>query len=156
LQLVREQPIDPLCVFINPFQALNPTDWKHIGYVNRRATIGCDFAGIIEEVGDKVERKWNKGDRVCGFVHGGNVVYEEGGAFGEFVTAKGDILMRVPDTMSFEEAATLGVGIITCGQGLYQALALPWPNEPVKESFPILIYGGSSATGMHGIQFAKA
>lgn len=120
------------------------------------ATIGCDFAGIIEEVGSRVTKAWKKGDRVYGFVHGGNAIHGEDGAFGDYLTAKGDLIMRIPDEMSFEEAATVGVGIVTCGLGLYQSLELPFPDQPARESFPILIYGGSSATGMHGIQFAKA
>jgi NADPH:quinone reductase-like Zn-dependent oxidoreductase len=136
-------------------KALNPTDWKHIRFVDTSCTVGCDFAGIVEEVGSAVTKPWKKGDRVFGFVHGSNVVYPEDGAFGEFVTAKGDLLMKIPEDMNFEETATMGVGIMTCGLGLYQSLELPWPAKPAKENFPILIYGGSSATGALGIQFAK-
>lgn len=59
--------------------------------------------------------------------------------------------------MSFEEAATLGVSITTVGQGLYRALQLPLPGQQPREGKeePILIYGGSTATGIFGIQFAK-
>lgn len=38
---------------------------------------------------------------------------------------------------------------------MYKNLQLPLPTEPSKEAFPLLIYGGSTATGMAGIQFAK-
>lgn len=41
------------------------------------------------------------------------------------------------------------------GQGLYQSLELPLPNSSTKTSAPLLIYGGSTATGILGIQFAK-
>lgn len=38
---------------------------------------------------------------------------------------------------------------------MYKRLQLPLPSEPSKVPFPILIYGGSTATGMVGIHFAK-
>jgi NADPH:quinone reductase-like Zn-dependent oxidoreductase len=57
--------------------------------------------------------------------------------------------------MADEDAATLGVGITTVGQSLYQALGLPLPGSGIKAGFPILIYGGSSATGTLAIQYAR-
>jgi NADPH:quinone reductase-like Zn-dependent oxidoreductase len=69
--------------------------------------------------------------------------------------AKADLQIKVPDNVSLEDASTLGVGITTVGQGLYQSLGLPLPTEPAPTPFPILIYGGSTATGTLAIQFAK-
>ena len=43
----------------------------------------------------------------------GNEVCHEDGAFGNYITVKGDIQIKVPENLSFEEAATLGVGITT-------------------------------------------
>jgi len=57
--------------------------------------------------------------------------------------------------MSFEDAATLGVGLTTVAQGLYQELGLPLPPAKVQEPTQVLIYGGSTATGTLAIQFAK-
>jgi NADPH:quinone reductase-like Zn-dependent oxidoreductase len=136
--------------------ALNPTDWKHIGFLKCKATIGCDYAGVVQEVGAEVTLPWKKGDRVMGFTHGGNEVQPEDGSDGEFLLAKGDLQMRIPDWMSFEDACSMPVGILTCGQGMYQTLQLPSPDQPTKEKFPILIYGGSTSTGVYAIQFAKA
>jgi len=62
---------------------------------------------------------------------------------------------KTPNGMSFEDTATLGVGVTTVGQALYMTLKLPLPTEPAKTSFPILIYGGSTATGTLAIQYAK-
>jgi NADPH:quinone reductase-like Zn-dependent oxidoreductase len=61
--------------------------------------------------------------------------------------------------MSFEEAATLGCGITTVGLGMYRHLEVEFLALPLKAPKPggppLLIYGGSSATGTLAIQFAK-
>lgn len=65
-------------------------------------------------------------------------------------------LAKIPESMSFEETATLGTGITSVGQILYMTMKLPLPAEPPAENAPcILIYGGSCATGTLAIQFAK-
>lgn len=135
---------------------LNPTDWKHIEYrAPPGVLVGCDYAGTVEAVGKDVKRQFQKGDRVCGFVHGSNAVQPEDGAFAEYIVAKGDSQLKIPDNLSFEEAATLGVGIASVASGLYQNLNLALPTEPAQDAPPILIYGGSTATGTLAIQFAK-
>jgi NADPH:quinone reductase-like Zn-dependent oxidoreductase len=91
----------------------------------------------------------------------------EDGAFAEYAMVRDGHLAPIPDSMSFEEAATLGVGITSVGQALYMEMGLPLPvvgsaagdKEAVEvdkqsEKF-ILIYGGSTATGTLAIQFAK-
>lgn len=55
--------------------------------------------------------------------------------------------------MSDEDAATFGVGIITCGQALYQSLGLPLPGEGKYGGY-FLVYGGSSGMGTLAIQYA--
>ena len=95
---------------------LNPTDWKHIHYfgdVSAGARVGCDYVGIVEEVGSKVTKSFAKGDRVCGMAHGSNQSCLEDGSFAEYIVVKGDVTIKVPDNLSDEEAATLGVGIQT-------------------------------------------
>ncbi|KAF5023793.1 hypothetical protein F66182_4149 [Fusarium sp. NRRL 66182] len=142
--------------------ALNPTDWRHIR--GRRAKdgciLGCDYAGIVESVGSAVTKKWKPGDRVFGCAHGANIVNPDDGAFAELVSVIGDLQMRMPDSLSFPQAATLGLGTGTVGQGLFQkSLKLQLPQlemaDVVKHDEPVLIYGGGSATGALGIQFAK-
>jgi NADPH:quinone reductase-like Zn-dependent oxidoreductase len=48
--------------------ALNPTDWKHIaaGIAAEDGLSGCDYSGIVEEVGKSVTKAFKKGDRICG------------------------------------------------------------------------------------------
>ncbi|KAK3323916.1 chaperonin 10-like protein [Cercophora scortea] len=136
--------------------ALNPTDWKHIdGALNTGARVGCDYAGVVEAVGSKVTKAFAPGDRVCGLCHGSNRVQFEDGSFAEYIVAKGDLQIKTPDNLTDEQAATLGVGVSTVGQGLYQALQLPLPSTPSPTPIPLLIYGGSTATGILGIQYAK-
>ncbi|KAH8889608.1 putative alcohol dehydrogenase [Thozetella sp. PMI_491] len=136
--------------------AVNPTDWKHIdfGHADVGALCGCDYAGVVEKVGTNVSFK--KGDRIAGFVHGGNRRDHETGSFAEFLISKACVQIKIPDNLSFEQAATMGISAITCGQGLYKSLGLPPPDSPAIETFPLFIHGGSTATGMWGIQFAKA
>jgi len=57
--------------------------------------------------------------------------------------------------MSFEDAATFGVGVASAGQALYMTLKPPLPTEPANVPSPILIYRGSTATGTLAIQYAK-
>lgn len=139
--------------------ALNPTDWKHVEGTFGAGRVGCDYAGVVVEVGKGVTKDFKPGDRIAGFCHGSNKSEAEDGAFAEYIVAKGGIQIKIPDGLSDEAASTLGVGVVTCGQGLYQALKLPLPNDEaaVKAAAgtPILIYGGSTATGILGIQFAK-
>ncbi|KAI1042522.1 hypothetical protein LB505_010889 [Fusarium chuoi] len=142
--------------------ALNPTDWRHIR--GRRAKdgciVGCDYAGIVESVGSAVIKKWKPGDRIFGVAHGANLVNPDDGAFAEVISVIGDLQMRMPDSLSFQQAATLGLGTGTVGQGLFQkSLKLRLPSAAVSDvtrhDEPVLIYGGGSATGALGIQFAK-
>lgn len=136
--------------------ALNPTDWKHIDKMATPGTVsGCDYSGIVEDVGKAVRKNLKKGDQICGFSHGAHTLEPEDGAFAEYIIAKGDLQIPIPKHLSFEEAATLGVAIYTVGQGMYQSLKLPLPSEPAPEPFPLFIYGGSTATGTIAIQFAK-
>jgi NADPH:quinone reductase-like Zn-dependent oxidoreductase len=160
--------------------ALNPTDWyvvfvpldsashyskltlpphrKHIHYEplaaqGKGCTVGCDYAGTVVQVGPKVTKDFKVGDRIAGFTHGVNSVEKEDGCFAEYAVAKGDVQCKLPDNISDEEASTLGVGVTTVGQALYQSLGLPLPGGE-KANEPLLIYGGSTATGSLAIQFA--
>ncbi|KAK3387741.1 putative zinc-binding oxidoreductase ToxD [Podospora didyma] len=157
---IQDVPIPTLrddCVLVKvKAVALNPTDWKHIDYSGvPGATSGCDFAGVIEKIGSKVTKNWNEGDRIAGFVHGCNGVRPDEGAFAEYCVAKGDLWLKIPDNLTDEEASTLGIGITTVGQALYQSLGLPLPGADTKAEFPLLIYGASSATGTLAVQYAR-
>lgn len=136
--------------------ALNPSDWKHVDFMaSPGARLGCDYAGVVEAVGKAVTKEFKKGDRVVGPCYGANAMNHDTGSFGQHIIVKGDVQIKIPDNLSFEEAATLGIGLTTAGQALYQNLKLPLPDSDLKANFPILIYGGSTATGALAIQLAK-
>ncbi|OQV08874.1 hypothetical protein CLAIMM_13088 [Cladophialophora immunda] len=120
--------------------ALNPTDWKHIEWMNHKGLlVGCDYSGVVAETGTGYSKPWKVGDRICGFAHGSNELQPEDGAFAERIAVKADVQMRIPDHMSFEDAATIGVAVVTS----------------FYERRICIHLRSSSATGTVGIQFAK-
>jgi NADPH:quinone reductase-like Zn-dependent oxidoreductase len=141
------------------YVALNPADWTDIdGEEYIGCVIGLDYAGTVVQVGEQVNRAFKSGDRVAGISHGCNILHPDYGAFSEYILVKAEAQMKVPGTMNLEEAASMGVGVITASMGLHRQLGLPLPGlENVSSNDPewILIYGGSSATGSLAIQFAK-
>jgi NADPH:quinone reductase-like Zn-dependent oxidoreductase len=139
--------------------ALNPTDRAHIDFpfggpkvVGSRS--GCDCAGTVVALGEGVTR-YKVGDRIGAFAHGGNGANHDDGGFAGYATVSSDISFHVPESISLEAASTVSLGATTVGQGLYQALKLPLPTEPAKDGPAILIWGGATATGILGVQFAK-
>ena len=137
--------------------ALNPTDWTTLDAKGDTGTIvGCDYAGTVVAVHPSVSKRWAPGDRIAGFSHGGNDKDPEYGAFARYVLVKGDVQMRVPEEVEFEEASAVGVGVATTGFALYDILGLKWPEEKKVEGEKwVLVYGGSTATGSVAVQFAK-
>ncbi|KAF4929956.1 Protein TOXD [Colletotrichum viniferum] len=156
---VPKLPADDYILVKTTAVAINPTDWKHVDLADKAGCVGiwvgCDYAGIVEEVGSGVTKDFKKGDRICGPVNGSNALREIDGAFAKYIAVKGDLQIKTPDKITDEEAATLGIAVTTVGQGLYQTLKLPLPSSPAKEPKTILIYGGSTAMGISGIQYAK-
>lgn len=83
--------------------------------------MGCDWSGIVEQVNVGSKSGLTKGDRVMGLAHGGNTTQLEDGAFAEIAMGKEGLLARIPDGMSFEDAATFPSGICTvCMQNLWE------------------------------------
>jgi len=134
----------------------NPTDWKHVKYLAKPgAVVGCDFAGVVAEVGSGVT-KYKVGDRVSGFVHGGDS--SNYGSYAEFTPSDPDACFLIPDYMSFEEAAAFPVSGGTAAIGLFQHLRLQSPENPYPEPATapkLLVWGASSYAGIFAIQLAR-
>ncbi|KAL1712262.1 chaperonin 10-like protein [Schizophyllum commune] len=133
---------------------LNPTDWKHAwGDWGTPGTIeGCDAAGDVVRVGSAVKHL-KVGDRAAGFDFGGSW-QTDNGSFAEYVRMNSAAVFKIPDGMTYEEAASFQIPNFTAAQALYIRLNLPKPFS-ARLNEKILIWGGSTAVGHHAIQLAK-
>jgi NADPH:quinone reductase-like Zn-dependent oxidoreductase len=128
--------------------SLNPVDYKlaELPVVGRMAipkpaTPGLDFAGKVVQVGSSCNVK------VGQMVFGKLEPKQQFGTLGEYIIGSKAGTVPIPDGVSVEHAATLGV----CGLVTYQCLA---PN--VKAGDRVFVNGGSGGTGTFAVQIAKA
>ena len=148
--------------------AINPHDAKTLEYsVVPGAILGGDFAGTVVALGAdaRAAGRFAVGDRVAGTVLGMNKLRPDVGAFAEYVNAMADFLLKIPDDMSFEDAATLPLGVGTALYALFSELGLPASLEQLgaqqksnasqEEREIVLVAGGSTATGTRAIQLLK-
>lgn len=105
----------------------------------KQPILGTDVAGVVESVGPDVT-KFQEGDRVLGGASGG---------FAELALAKEDNLARIPDGLSFDQAACIPTAGLTALQGLRDAAAL-------QSGQRILINGASGGVGSFAVQIAKS
>lgn len=67
------------------------------------------------------------------------------GAYSQYLCADGENLYRIPEHVSFDEAAAYCACFQTASMGLYFTLKLPEPYTPHdNKSTPILVWGGAS------------
>lgn len=101
---------------------------------------GLEIAGEVADVGAAVTR-WSAGDRVFGIIGGG------GNA--EFATLHEDELARVPDGMSWEDAAAVPEAFITAHDAMVTQAAL-------RSGERVLVHAVGSGVGLAAIQLARA
>lgn len=125
---------------------LNPVDYKTGTNGNPNWTyphiLGLDAAGTIEALGEGVT-DWVVGDRVL--MHGS---MHKQGVFAEFAVITAHTVSRIPDSVSFEDAAALPTAAYTA----YQALFRKFPMNVIDT---LLIHAGAGGVGGFAIQFAK-
>jgi NADPH:quinone reductase-like Zn-dependent oxidoreductase len=100
---------------------------------------GTDVAGTVEAVGKDVER-FRPGDEVFGWC---------AGAFAEYASASEEQFVKKPASLTFEQAAAVGVSAST-------ALQLLRDNGKVQPGQKVLINGASGGVGTFAVQIAKA
>ncbi|KAF4627057.1 hypothetical protein G7Y89_g11096 [Cudoniella acicularis] len=171
--------LPPGFVLVKTFAvALNPADYKILkNFPIPGAYIGTDFSGTVVQVADDVKSNPLKpGTMVCGAAFGfAPAPRQANGAFAEYVRTPADLLMRVPSSnpsdpsspdegvMGLLQAATLGTAISACLLALWSPDALGLPGTPdtpdapnlSEKPVPVLVYGGSTATGTIAVQLLK-
>ncbi|KFY17434.1 hypothetical protein V492_00683 [Pseudogymnoascus sp. VKM F-4246] len=160
--LVEDRPVPALpndCLLVKTVAvSLNPHDLLDIyppwSFSDPGNVLGCDYAGIVEEVGVNVTRDFKKGDRVCGCTRP-NPLQPDWGTFAEYIVVVADVQVHVPEAISMEDAAALGVTVLTTGAVLYDTLRLPMLPAIDESRRQILVYGGSTSMGRMVIQFAR-
>lgn len=129
--------------------AINPLDWKllegqlkFITGKNFPRSIGFEFSGTVEKIGSSAH-KFKVGDQVFGMLD-----TFKGGALAEFVSAKENSLIRIPEGLNFEESASISVGGLS-------AIQLIDNLSHVKKGDEVLINGATGGIGVFAIQIAK-
>jgi NADPH:quinone reductase-like Zn-dependent oxidoreductase len=115
------------------------------------------MSGIVEKVGKDVT-DLRPGDKVWTSTYYRDV---RAGCFQELVVVPTHTVARIPDSVSFEAAACLGVPALTACMTLWKWLKVPLPSESssptdasVTDNEWLLIWGGSTVTGQFATQVA--
>ncbi len=101
---------------------------------------GLEFAGEVESTGDDA-RAWKVGERVFGITGGG--------AQAELVTVSESTLARIPDNLSWSEAAAIPEVFMTAHDALYTQCGLRMGERA-------LIHAAGSGVGTAASQLVKA
>lgn len=104
-------------------------------------TLGCEFAGVVEEVG-KLVTTFKSGDKIFGYND------KTCGGHGEYLTiAETDAVTTMPNNMNFEQAAALT-------EGAHYALVDIRATQ-VERGQNVLVYGATGAIGSAAVQLLK-
>lgn len=102
--------------------------------------LGLEVSGTIAELGPGVEG-WKVGERVISLVGGGG--------YAEYAVAYASHLMRIPDSMSFEEAACICESYITAFLNVFMI-------GDFQDGQTAILHGGGGGVNTAAIQLCKA
>jgi putative PIG3 family NAD(P)H quinone oxidoreductase len=102
--------------------------------------LGLEVAGVISALGPGVTG-WTVGDRVISLVGGGG--------YAEYAVAYASHLMRIPESMSFAEAACVCESYITAFLNVFMIGGL-------KDGNTVILHGGGGGVNTAAIQLCKA
>jgi NADPH:quinone reductase-like Zn-dependent oxidoreductase len=110
-----------------------------------RVLLGWEFAGVVIETGPSV-RQFKIGDRVFGT---GDLSRD--GSWAERLAIDSRIITKIPDQISFVDAASIPIGALTAWEAMFRDQgALPTGVDRV------LIVGGAGSVGSLATQLLKA
>ncbi len=98
--------------------------------------LGLEAAGEVAEVGAEVD-DWEPGDRVCALL--------PGGGYAEYASIPADLLLELPDSMSFQEAAAIPEVFLTAYLNVFLEA-----EQTAGEQ--VLLHAGASGVGTAAIQ----
>jgi NADPH:quinone reductase len=141
---------DVECPEINENEVLIKTAFTSVNYADIKSrkgtkasgdfpfTLGLDAAGTIVEAGES-----------SGFVVGDRVIaFPIGGSYAEYVKANKQLAFKIPDSLSFEQAAAMPTVSILSSFLLHEI-------GQVKKSDTIVIHSGAGGVGTMLVQLAK-
>jgi len=102
--------------------------------------LGLEVAGTIEELGTEVTG-WQVGERVMTLVGGGG--------YAEFAVAYSSHLMKIPESMSFEEAACVCESYITAFLNVFMI-------GEFRDGQSAILHGGGGGVNTAAIQLCRA
>lgn len=125
---------------------LNPADYKLLskGAPGWRYPFipGLDVAGVVDAVGEGVSA-WRGGDRV--FYHGN---LARPGGFAELAVTTAHTVTRIPESLSFTEAASIPCAGLTAYHALHRRLRL-------RRGQSLLVHAGAGGVGSFAIPLAR-
>ncbi|KAH0014221.1 oxidoreductase, partial [Aureobasidium melanogenum] len=153
------------CVVIkNHAVALNPIDFllqdkAYFPTLSYPTILGLDIAGEVVEVGSEASSRLQLGDRVLALAGGVSTNKPSRAAFQEYTVVVARLVTKIPDSLSYNDASVLPLGLATAACGLFQEdqLALKFPSlSPKPTGQTILVWSGASSVGVNAIQLGLA
>ncbi|MES2497938.1 MAG: NADP-dependent oxidoreductase [Pseudomonadota bacterium] len=133
------------------YAGVNPADWKaREGWLSRYFqyafpfVVGFDAGGLVAEIGEGVTGL-AIGDRV---VTASNQGKGERGSYAQYVLSDRERVVKLPDHVSLQAAASLPTAAITAWEAVFDV-------GETKAGQYILVNGGAGGTGGFAVQLAK-
>lgn len=112
---------------------------KHSPPEGASEILGLEMAGEIWEAGPACEG-WKPGDRVCALL--------PGGGYAQKAVVPAGMAMRIPDNLSYEEAAAIPEAFLTAYHNLFSLGGL-------RPGSTVLVHAGGSGVGTAAIQLIR-